>query len=383
MPLTVENGTLTGPGADLIRDAVSGATYVMVGEDHGIAQVPEFSSALFKELAPAGFKTLVLEVGPSSAAELQRMLDAAAPSTEINSYQKGYPFSLAFYNWKEEFDFLASARQAAGTQLRVVGIDQELMGTSRLILTSIQRKHRSDDVGIEVERLLKDEQNAYAEAAKTGRPDLLFMMTAKADDLQSLKDKLTKSHDVEGAEQVQRLLDSREIYSQMGKSAYESNLTRAMLMKRYFKKQADQLPHESQKMMFKFGANHVMKGLNLVDSREIGNYVAETADGRSEKSVHILIVATGGEQLRFAGVGRRFQAATVDANGPGQSDMPFAKASFRTALGDSGSWAAFDLRALRSFANGTANIDERWKRIIFGFDIAVVIPKATPSTEIY
>ncbi len=65
----------------------------------------EFSSDLFDELAPLGYRTVVVETGPTAAQQLDRMLHAPNPEAELRTYGHTYPFSLAFYNMREEFDF--------------------------------------------------------------------------------------------------------------------------------------------------------------------------------------------------------------------------------------------------------------------------------------
>jgi len=42
-------GTFSGPGADVLAKAVENTQYVMIGEDHGIAEIPAFSTALCRE----------------------------------------------------------------------------------------------------------------------------------------------------------------------------------------------------------------------------------------------------------------------------------------------------------------------------------------------
>jgi len=39
--LSFTGGTFAGPGADVIAKAVEGTQYVMIGEDHGIAAIPD------------------------------------------------------------------------------------------------------------------------------------------------------------------------------------------------------------------------------------------------------------------------------------------------------------------------------------------------------
>ena len=158
--------------------------------------------------------------------------------------------------------------------------------------------------------LLSQEREAHAKAVSTSNPFDLFMLTGPVDALTGLRDRLTAARHAGDAARVTALLDSRGIYAQFAQSGFLSNLTRAALMKRYY---VDQVPAARRATpppaLFKLGASHVMKGLNTLNSREIGNYIAEVADGLGTPSLHILIMAVKGNQRRFAGVGKPYIAA--------------------------------------------------------------------------
>jgi hypothetical protein len=64
----------------------------------------------------------MVECGPTAARHLQKILSGDNPEHGIAAYEKPYPFSLAFYNMKEELEFLQHARKAAGSGFRVVGV---------------------------------------------------------------------------------------------------------------------------------------------------------------------------------------------------------------------------------------------------------------------
>ena len=375
-PIVVRDGRLEGAGADVLKAAMAATPYVLIGEDHGLAEVPLFSAAVFRELAARGTRDIVVEVGPEAGRRLTGVLAAADPDADIAAWMRRYPFSLAFYNLRQEFAFLRAARAAAGPGLRVVGIDQELMGASRMLLESIGTPDPA------LPGLLAQERDAYEKAAATGNPLDLFMLTGSADALTGLRDRVSGAGRVNDAALVASLLDSREIYALNARSGFESNLTRAALMKRYY---VAQLPPDRRSVpsptLFKFGALHVMKGFNTLNSREIGNYIAEVADGLGTPSLHILIMAVKGNQRRFAGVGKPFIAAPVDQIGPGVSDFPYAKPVFERALAEQG-WSMSDFREMRRWANRQADLDPRLLRLLFGFDLAILIPEGTPSDEI-
>ena len=375
-PIAVRGGRLEGPGAAVMRAAMKDAPFVLIGEDHGLVEVPAFSSAVFRELAPRGVRDVVVEVGPEAGRRLTRLLGSADPVAETRAWLQRYPFSLAFYNLQQELAFLRDARAVAGPDLRVVGVDQELMGASRMLLESIAAKDAA------LPGLLAQEHAAYEHVASTGNPLDLFMLTGPTEALSGLRDRLAGGQHSRDAALVTSLLDSRNIYALNARSGFVSNLTRAALMKCNY---VAQLPADRRATpppaLFKFGALHVMKGLNTLNSREIGNYIAEVADGMGTPSLHILIMAVKGNQRRFAGVGTPFVVAPVDQVGPGVSDVPYAKPLVERALGTQG-WSLFDFRELRQWAIGQSDLDPRLLRLFFGFDVAVLIPEGTPSDQI-
>lgn len=375
-PIALTGGKLVGPGSQTVRAGMKDAHFIFIGEDHGLAEIPAFSSALFAEAALLGFHNLFVEIGPLAARRMTRVLAAPDPAAEALDWAKSYPFSLAFYNWRQEFDFLREARRAAGPQFHLIGIDQELMGEAKLILASISVKSP------QLAELQSAEQAAYEKAAASGNPNDLFMMTAKLEDLTSFRDALRAGKHNADADAIDSILVSRAIYEQLAKSQVGSNTARGLLMKRQYQaltpRGRSSVP---EKAVFKFGAIHMMKGLSTVDNREIGNHVSEIAEGIGKPSLHILIVAAKGSQRRFGGIGRVAVVAPVDQVGPGQSDFPYAKPMFDLAMESQG-WSLFDFRDLRDWADGARGLDPRMTKLIFGFDLAVVIPLGTPSDEI-
>src|SRR5271167_462695 len=70
--LTLSDGNLGGPALPVLQTAVKDAQFVLVGEDHGIAQIPAVVRGLCDQLVPAGFHTMALETGPLAAGNLQK-----------------------------------------------------------------------------------------------------------------------------------------------------------------------------------------------------------------------------------------------------------------------------------------------------------------------
>jgi len=384
--IELRDGKLGGPGADLLRGALAEANFVLLGEDHGIQQIPAFATALCSELAPRGFHTMTLEVGPSLAPELERFAKASDGAKRFAEFDSKYPFSVAFYTWREEFEMLANCEKAAGPQgMTIWGIDQELMGASGFLLDKILATKPEPATKAAVEALLKENSDDLATASKTGNPGELFMMKAKQETLDAARDLLKKEGNAEAQQLFSSLLVSRDIYQKnMAGSYYASNRQRAQLMKSIFaplSAAAMQKAGAPPKMFFKFGGWHMYRGLNPIHSSEIGNLVNEFAEEHGLKSLHILIVGVKGEQSHFAGIGKPYQAAPLDLANDKNSEFSFIGPFLANQVENQ--WTIFDLRALREKFSSYGKIDPELERLTFGMDFVVLIPDPKASHELH
>ena len=84
--ISVMEGTLGGPAANLLRAALAEAQFVLLGEDHGIQQIPDFGAALCAELAPHGFHHMALEIGLNVAPELEKMARSAEGMKQLAEF---------------------------------------------------------------------------------------------------------------------------------------------------------------------------------------------------------------------------------------------------------------------------------------------------------
>lgn len=383
--IDVKDGRLSGTGAAVLESALTGAQFVLVGEDHGMVQVPQFNAAVCALLGPAGFYNLAIETGPTAAGELEKWAAASDGRQQLATFEKEYPESIAFYNWSEEYDMLTRcARSATGGKFHVWGLDQELMGASRILLTRIIEQHPGPEATKEAQRLLQKNDDARATAAKSGNPGELFMLTASDDELAGFKDLLAREGNATSQDLLAALIESRQIYqNNMSGNGFDSNRQRALLMKTTFIHEyakASEAEGKPPKVMFKFGGEHMFKGFNPLHNNDLGNFVAELADYNHSKSVHVLILGMKGKQLRFAGIGQPMQAAEFNLAEDKDSDFLYLKPMFEKVGSDG--LTMFDLRAFRKHFASLGAVDKEMERLIFGYDFLVVFPNAAPSKSI-
>ena len=383
--LDVQDGHLAGSGIPVLESALKDAQFVMVGEDHGIAEIPTVYAGLCDILGPQDFHTMAIETGPLVARELEQWVRQPNGKAELAAFETRYPASIAFYDWSEEFDMLAHcASKAAGGQFHLWGLDQELMGSTGFILDRILAQHPGPEATQEVKALLQKNGDAQAKAMKSGNPGELFMLSASDDDLNRLGAALKREGSPAAQALFAALVESRQIYQKNMSGNYsDSNRQRALLMKHTFLsdyQQAGKLDPRPQKVLFKFGAWHMWKGFNPLRNNDMGNFVMEMSDGMGAQSVHIAILGVKGSQLRFAGVGRPAQPAPLNLAEDKDSDFVYLKPMFDNLLGRG--YTMFDLRGLRKNYASLGTVDREMERMIYGYDFLILIPTPTPSKPI-
>jgi hypothetical protein len=379
--MALADGKVSGAGMGVLSDATADAQFVLIGEDHGIRQIPQFAASVFELLAPRGFRTLALETGPEVTPTLAESASSANGTARMKEFDKKFPFTLAFYGWQEEFAFLQRCARATKIgEVDLWGLDQELMGSSVYLLRKIAHEKLGPDASATAERLIKKNDDAYAASVKTGDPSGLFMLSASDDDLTAFAELLKTQGTPRAQEMLVALVKSRDIYKKnMGSEGFASNRERSLLMKENFKRDytamdaGDAMP----KVMFKFGAFHMYRGINMIHNNDIGNMVAELADWDGKKSVHIMILGVKGTQLAFAGIGKPGVEAPLDLKSDPRGDFSFLAPMFDNML--AGSWTLYDMRGLRSHFGAYGKLDTELERVIFGYDFVVLVPDPAAS----
>ncbi len=376
LAITLDKGALAGPGAAPLLQASRQAQYVLLGEDHGVAEIAQFSSAYFNALAPAGFTTLVTENGPVAASALEGMLKRPDAVAAIARFDATYPDAIAFYTMRQEAEMLAGFALAAGPRFEQWGIDQEFIGTAKYLIARMLAQPVNPAARAKLEALRQMEAVAYQKAAATGNPMEYLMLSASDEELASLRPLLAGPKEQTALGLLDALLDSRAIYQ---KSASKvpgdrdlSNRMRLALLKRTL---GSRLGVREQKLLVKVGANHAYKGINPLNNRDIGNFLAERAEGQGLTSLHLIVLAAKGKQLRFAGAGKPPQPAPIELDG----------AAFKLLAGagaTDGSWSLFDLRSLRPGLRKLVAGDIDMLNLINGYDFALMIPEGSASTQL-
>lgn len=295
-PLAFADGRLSGPGADLLAREIGTAHFFLVGEQHATATIAEIETALQRTAAEAGYAHTALEIGPTTAMEVERLVRSGPGRLTGYLRAPGHGFTVAFLLWTEE---VALAEQAvtlspAGANA-IWGLDQEFVGSLPLLLPRLEALARTPAQREAVARL---------QVQSAANPMLLGTMPAA--DLEPLQAAFPFADNPVAAASVADLVLSNRIYAPFtgrGGSGYEANVARETYMKRNFleaftaaelgAEAADQSP---PRVFFKFGANHMMRGFSTTDVPSLGNFVAEWGLSRGLTTANVYVGCVGGQQ---------------------------------------------------------------------------------------
>lgn len=373
--LAVNDSEFGGPGADVLARAVSSARYVLIGEDHLTREIPRFTANLCRLMAPQGLTALAVEIGPEAAKVVDANLRRSDRRERIGSFMRAHSDAMAFQNGSDESDMAAACAQAAGPKFQLWGLDQEFFGAAGNLFERMTVAHPGPAARAAIARLTADERSATAAALASGSPGKLLIFTITDEQLADARAAIAK----DGGARVQALFaaleKTREIYLGQNTDPYASNGARARLMKRTLVDYLSNAPPKAR-VLLKFGDTHMRKGVNGLGQRDLGNFVAERADGEDVGSLHLLVVGLRGTHALYNGVGRQVRHEPFVLT----DDADFAWLNDAVPATDAASkdWTLLDLRTLR--AKQPRDMSATWKHIIDGFDIVVVAPNITPST---
>ncbi|WP_345238241.1 hypothetical protein [Hymenobacter saemangeumensis] len=363
--MTAANGQFAGPAWPRLEKAVQASQCVLVGEAHGVAQVPQFTAAVARIFKPAVF---VAEIDQYQAADLSRLVAQPGPPT---AYLQQYPMGLSFYSWVEEYE-LARALHAQGA--RLVGVDQvSLLYTGRFFeLLAAQAKGKAAKAYLQGQARRCQAWDRAALQQDSLQHLAMYRLPQAALDSVVL---LTSKEKPAVRAMVQNFVTTRQIYNSNG------HQQRVNLMKKSW---LGSLPAAGTpgpvpllpKTLFKFGANHMARNLSVISGVfDLGSLVPNLADAQGQRTLHLLVVGKQGTQLgSFSPTNTAAHAAPYTA-----AELPYLKPFFD--LTGPTDWNVVDLRPLRRaiIQDKLQVLNQEQESVILGYDFLVVIPETTNS----
>ena len=380
--LVMSDAGLSGEGAAILASAVGESRFVLLGEDHFSREIPRFTAMLCDLMKPDAY---AVEAGPDAARFVSSVLRSSTRTKQIAERARRYPNSIAFLDVVEENDAAAHcAGVSRNPRFALWGLDQEFLGAAGALLEAMLATGPGPTSRAAIADLQAREKLASEKARASGDPGPLVLLSATPADLKPLADAVKADGNDATRVLLDELLVSRHIYRLNAEGSPDSNSDRAQLFKQHFLAEYAAIKTEiaAPRVLFKFGDNHSGKGFSPLQVRDIGNFVAEFADGEKARSLHVMVFGARGKHGAFAGFDKPLKAesfAIADYPGYGWIEPAISGMLATTYKGEGTTLTLYDLRKLRFRG---IDMPPDWKRIVFSYDLMVLMPEISASTLI-
>ena len=361
--LTQNGLQFAGSGWEKLLQDVRKSQVVLVGEDHGTAQIPAFTAALAREFKPA---TFVAEIDPYQAQDLARLADR--PGLPV-AFQQQHPMGLSFYSWAEEFELAQALRSQ---KVHLVGIDQvNCFATGRFYeRVADLTTHKTTQAWLRRRAAAYQARDRRAFDAGLDQLSMLQQSPAALDSLVSR----TQPESPAVRQMVQQYRTSVGIYQAQVHRERVNLMRRNLLLA--LRPVASPPGPPLPKLLIKMGAFHIARGATLIDGVfDVGNLALSLAEAQDQKSLHILVAGKQGTKLAGFSLADVRKNVVTYSNAAEAFVQPFPVPAGSTA------WQVFDLRPLRR-----ALVNDKLKTptndlsiILMGYDYVVIIPETTAS----
>lgn len=375
LPLTMSDGVPAGRGWDWLVQKARDARFTLIGEEHGVAETAQISSALFNALRAAGYTRMAIELSPIIAQDIET-------AARRNGVQGILDFFAAPSTWspmylRQEAEFIATVVSAAPKNERVLwGLDREIFSDRYLISRLEPRVTRGARESFA--RLKEASTTAYALQQQNAGPPFLF--SAQDPAIVSAVRAAWPNPDRE-SDTILRTLEESLAINAVARTgtAWDSSERRAQWMRNSLAERLREERGRTPKVMMKFGYNHMIRGANYVNIFDVGSMTAEVAALNGGRAFHIIVLPGPGSRQAVLGPGRSFASVSSDEFDEfraGEQRLTRVLSS-ANATGHE----VIDLRALRPLAvRGLESWNSDVIKTILGYDAAVIWKGAHASS---
>lgn len=375
------DGELSGPGAERILEEARASRFLLVGEEHGIAEVPLLTAWLFEQLASDGYQHLAIEIGPTIADTLDRLAAGEDPGATIAAFFAAHPPGPPFFTALEDARLLTRAVAATGGAAGTLwGLDYDILA-DRYVLGRLRDLAPNAQARAAAEAAIRVADDHFRRAVQGRNPGEIMMFGGPDSVLVALRAAYDPAPDSPADVILETLIETLRINQHyVNGDGWTSNQQRALLNRRNLARRlrAEAATDESRKLpgvVFRFGGNHMQRGRTSAGVFDLGDMVQVLAEYEGSGSFHLMVI--GGPEARVL----RFDPTTF-----GWTVRPAAALgapgmeSLGSALLDGPT--LFDLRPLRGAAAGGAlgSVSHDFEHTIFAYDAVLVLVGSTPAT---
>jgi len=368
----------SGPAWErLVAEGIA-AQFFLVGEEHGIAENPVLIARLFSALTDHGYSRFVVEISPTMASEL----DDAIAKHGIDGLRALYAQpggEPAFFGMAEEARMLAAVRAAAQADEPVLwGTDYEVL-SDRHLIRLLQAAEKPAAAEAAVDDLAKASAASWARYEETRSPQFIFSFAGDPALVTAVREAWPKPDPRSATilNTLEKTLAVNKLWVE-GR-AWESNRARSQLQRENFLRywRAEKQRGEAPKVLAKFGASHMVRGLSQTAVFDLGTLLPELAALEGGHSFSLLVLPGRGSSVAVMNPST-WQYEPSSAKDSYDSGLePIVSAAFDDVF------TLIDLVSLRKIIGmRRGNLDHELFRIIHGFDMLLVMSGSTPSGEL-
>ena len=360
---TLEDGQLTGPGADWLAARGEEVDHFLMSERHGTAEIPKVAASLYERLAEHGYGPVALEIGPfAGEATTEALREDGYPALkDLVTRYEGPP--IAFLNRKEESEMAARMVEAGAP---IWGIDYEFIYSLPMHLDALAEQAETDREREAVQHVRTQMTEEW------GGEKGPAVAAAPPSALKELRAAFEPRGDERALNRIDALLESNAIYAPYVRtdgSFFESRIRREGLMKEQLINHIRQWEDEHGDAPKVFHKNahttkHSSEGIYI----PLGGFMAEWARARGEETFHVMADCNGG-QIPKTGQGGGGTCATW----LGGEDGPFAKHLREDKI------TIIDMRALRPRYFDWDFLPDKLHEAIVSIDAYIAVPDVQHS----
>jgi hypothetical protein len=373
LKLDYASGVFSGPGWDKLVAEGRAAQFLLVGEEHGIAENPKLMGQLFETLAKDGYSKFVIEVSPPMADAL-----TASAQTGMAGIKAQYALDggePAFFGMQEEAEMLVRARAAGAT---FWGVDYEV-GGDRLLLAKLEAMTKPKAAEEALAKLHAASAASWAKYYAEKNPQFMYSFNGDPALVRAVRDAWPqRSAEASG---ILTTLEETFAINQMwvaGKG-FESNARRSAFMRDNFLTHWNAVREQkpASKVFVKMGLSHLVRGRNMSEVYDLGALVPELAQIEGVKALQVgILQGKGSPTAVFDPVAWRYNPSD-----PKDNYMQGLDALYAGAYPDA--FTLIDLRAVRpAVSRWREGMDPELIRIVHGLDLLLIMSGSTPSANL-
>ncbi|MDF2180362.1 hypothetical protein P2G88_19055 [Aliiglaciecola sp. CAU 1673] len=377
LPVHRTDGRFQGPGWDYLLAEGQAAQFLLLGEEHGIAENPAFASALFKALIPAGYQHFAVEVSPPLAELLDKNALRGLPAIQ-QQYQQGAT-QTAFFNMREEAQMLVDVRQSLPSQKQVIwGLDYEVLG-DRYLISRLAQMEKPQAAEQAMQQLQQASEQSWRKYTETRNPQYIFSFGGDPALVQAVRSAWPQAQD--NALALLHTLEETFAVNQLWMSGqgWASNERRVSLIKQHFLKYWHEQKRQGQapKVLFKFGSTHMIRGLSMTRVFDLGNMLPEIAALEDGKSFHLLVLpGVDSATANFDPTSMSYKAST-----PKDGYAKGLELLTQHALPDT--FTLIKLAPVRPLLGRyRQELPDKLQQVVHGFDAILIMSGSTPSSNL-